>query len=333
LGLEPGGGGGVNEGVGGGVGAGECRVGNGGRIASTGPGINSSDSLERNQQHLSPSQPYHQQQHLHHHHPPPHPPPHPQTQLRPKMDLTTLLNSLGLQKYIAVFEELEVDLPVFLTLTDNDLRECGITLFGPRRKMTSAIARYYSYASLSQSRNRDAAATAASAAVNINHANNNNNNNNNEMSWIESLDWTANPLEKAYADKLEVEMQEMAIRLHQAGRQVEASEANFQQILNFLCDLHKSISDSRKLSRSAVRLTNELDQTLTRIDEDAGREQHQQHPQQYRGMEDANVSSLIPSLLQFHAELESLTSMQRNGIEDLIRKFNRGKGGVAQSNS
>jgi len=55
----------------------------------------------------------------------------------------------------------------------------GITLFviskfGPRKKMTNAIARWHSNAPLS-----------------------------------------GNGLEQAYADKLETEMQEMAIRLHQ----------------------------------------------------------------------------------------------------------------------
>jgi hypothetical protein len=59
-------------------------------------------------------------------------------------DLESFLGELGLSKYVAVFEEQDVDFPMFLTLTDNDLKEIGVKLFGPRRKMTTAIARYNS---------------------------------------------------------------------------------------------------------------------------------------------------------------------------------------------
>ena len=41
-------------------------------------------------------------------------------------DLRTLLEQLGLTKYMNVFEEQDVDLQVFLSLTDNDLKEIGI---------------------------------------------------------------------------------------------------------------------------------------------------------------------------------------------------------------
>ena len=40
--------------------------------------------------------------------------------------LEALLNELGLSKYLSTFEEQDVDLSVFLTLTDNDLKEVGI---------------------------------------------------------------------------------------------------------------------------------------------------------------------------------------------------------------
>ena len=42
------------------------------------------------------------------------------------LDLRTLLLDLGLAKYIATFEEQDVDLHVFLSLTDSDLKEIGI---------------------------------------------------------------------------------------------------------------------------------------------------------------------------------------------------------------
>ncbi len=41
-------------------------------------------------------------------------------------DLASLLRELGLSKYLATFEDQDVDLPVFLSLTDNDLKEVGI---------------------------------------------------------------------------------------------------------------------------------------------------------------------------------------------------------------
>ena len=41
-------------------------------------------------------------------------------------DLASLLEDLGLSKYLSLLEEQDVDLQVFLTLTDNDLKEIGI---------------------------------------------------------------------------------------------------------------------------------------------------------------------------------------------------------------
>ena len=41
-------------------------------------------------------------------------------------DLGMLLRQLGLSKYLGTFEEQDVDLQVFLSLTDNDLKEVGI---------------------------------------------------------------------------------------------------------------------------------------------------------------------------------------------------------------
>ncbi|XP_078667644.1 LOW QUALITY PROTEIN: ankyrin repeat and SAM domain-containing protein 3-like [Branchiostoma floridae x Branchiostoma belcheri] len=94
--------------------------------------------------------------------------------------LLELLNNIQCAKYHPVFEDQDIDLHVFLTLTDNDLKEIGIKLMGPRRKMTSAIARYHSHARLHMT----------------------------------------GP-EHAYADKLESEMQEMAMQLHRVYAQAE----------------------------------------------------------------------------------------------------------------
>lgn len=73
-----------------------------------------------------------------------------------------------------------MDLRIFLTLTESDLKEIGITLFGPKRKMTSAIAR-----------------------------------------WHSSARPPSDALELAYADRLEAEMQELAIQLHKVSQVVQ----------------------------------------------------------------------------------------------------------------
>ncbi|XP_059154283.1 ankyrin repeat and SAM domain-containing protein 3-like [Physella acuta] len=103
-------------------------------------------------------------------------------------NLAEMLNQLGLLKYLDKFEEQDVDLQVFLSLTDNDLKEIGIKLFGPRKKMTNAIARWHSNAPIASS-----------------------------------------SLEQAYADRLEGEMQEMAIQLNQVAENEETLKAQILQ--------------------------------------------------------------------------------------------------------
>lgn len=65
-----------------------------------------------------------------------------------KPDLSELFVNLGLGKYTDVFQQQEIDLATFLTLTDNDLKELGISTFGARRKMLLAIS------DLNQNRNK-----------------------------------------------------------------------------------------------------------------------------------------------------------------------------------
>ncbi|XP_068596372.1 bicaudal C homolog 2 [Brachionichthys hirsutus] len=55
-------------------------------------------------------------------------------------DLPDLLSQLGLIKYIDVLEEQEIDYQTFLTLSDEDLKEVGVSTFGARRKMLLAIS-------------------------------------------------------------------------------------------------------------------------------------------------------------------------------------------------
>ncbi|XP_064605068.1 protein bicaudal C homolog 1-B-like isoform X2 [Liolophura sinensis] len=58
----------------------------------------------------------------------------------PKTDLAELFSKMGLGKYSDLFQQQEIDLATFRTLTDEDLKELGITTFGARRKMLLAIA-------------------------------------------------------------------------------------------------------------------------------------------------------------------------------------------------
>ncbi|XP_015263828.1 PREDICTED: ankyrin repeat and SAM domain-containing protein 3, partial [Gekko japonicus] len=103
-------------------------------------------------------------------------------------DLATFLEQIGCLKYLPVFEEQDVDLRIFLTLTESDLKEIGITLFGPKRKMTSAIARWHSNARP-----------------------------------------PSDALELTYADRLEAEMQELAIQLHKRCEEAEALKGQVSQ--------------------------------------------------------------------------------------------------------
>uniref|UniRef100_UPI00358E791E ankyrin repeat and SAM domain-containing protein 3 n=1 Tax=Myxine glutinosa TaxID=7769 RepID=UPI00358E791E len=97
--------------------------------------------------------------------------------------LSAFLASAGCERYLTMLEGQDVDLQVLLTLTENDLKEIGLKLFGPRRKLVAAIARWHSLAPLPQS-----------------------------------------DLEQAYADRLEAELQEMAIELQKRSAVVEELE-------------------------------------------------------------------------------------------------------------
>ncbi|XP_061541908.1 bicaudal C homolog 2 [Phycodurus eques] len=55
-------------------------------------------------------------------------------------ELPELLSQLGLMKYIDVLEQQEIDYQTFLTLSDDDLKEVGVSTFGARRKMLLAIS-------------------------------------------------------------------------------------------------------------------------------------------------------------------------------------------------
>lgn len=59
-----------------------------------------------------------------------------------KPTVANFLKELKLTKYIPTFEEQDVDFSTLLTLTDSDLKEVGISLFGPRRKILTALSRW-----------------------------------------------------------------------------------------------------------------------------------------------------------------------------------------------
>ncbi|XP_070617103.1 ankyrin repeat and SAM domain-containing protein 3 [Erythrolamprus reginae] len=103
-------------------------------------------------------------------------------------DLANFLDQIGCLKYLQIFEEQDIDLRIFLTLTESDLKEIGITLFGPKRKMTSAIAR-----------------------------------------WHSSARPLGDALELAYADRLEAEMQELAIQLHKRCEEAKGLKGQVSQ--------------------------------------------------------------------------------------------------------
>lgn len=56
-----------------------------------------------------------------------------------QMDITSVLTDIQLEQYIDVFAAQEVDLNMFLTLDDSDLKELGIKIFGHRKRILMVI--------------------------------------------------------------------------------------------------------------------------------------------------------------------------------------------------
>jgi SAM domain (Sterile alpha motif) len=56
------------------------------------------------------------------------------------MDIVVWLRSLGLGKYEAAFRENEIDETVLPSLTEEHLKQLGVTALGHRRKLLAAIA-------------------------------------------------------------------------------------------------------------------------------------------------------------------------------------------------
>ena len=56
------------------------------------------------------------------------------------MDVAAWLQDLGLERYVPVFRENEIDERVLPSLTAEDLKDLGVTLVGHRRRLLDAIA-------------------------------------------------------------------------------------------------------------------------------------------------------------------------------------------------
>ncbi|KAE9556049.1 hypothetical protein FO519_000683 [Halicephalobus sp. NKZ332] len=69
--------------------------------------------------------------------------------LQNRLTMNDLLQQLGLEKYIPIFERDEITLNLFLKLTEQDLTDMGINLFGPKKKLMNVINHYQQYGIIS----------------------------------------------------------------------------------------------------------------------------------------------------------------------------------------
>lgn len=56
--------------------------------------------------------------------------------------ISSFLEDLKLTQYLSTLENQDVDFNTLLNFSENDLKEVGITLFGPRRKISTALSRW-----------------------------------------------------------------------------------------------------------------------------------------------------------------------------------------------
>ncbi|XP_062036528.1 ankyrin repeat and SAM domain-containing protein 3 isoform X2 [Lepus europaeus] len=213
-------------------------------------------------------------------------------------DLASLLEQIGCLKYLQLFEEQDVDLRIFLTLTETDLKEIGITLFGPKRKMTSAIAR-----------------------------------------WHSSARPPSDALELAYADRLEAEMQELAIQLHKRCEEVEAMRGQVSQEQELRAvvesclleqegarkDVHAQLQETWALARDAATVLDQLRACQTEL---SARVKQDQAPGT------ATLGPALPSAGSkgWRASLQDLSLPELAGVlEDRVHEMGRVLCSVTQS--
>ncbi|KAI4898055.1 hypothetical protein NFI96_002826 [Prochilodus magdalenae] len=184
-------------------------------------------------------------------------------------DLAEFLEQIGFSKYLPLLEEQDIDLRIFLTLTENDLKEVGISLFGPKRKMTSAIARWHSNARP-----------------------------------------PSDALEQAYADKLEAEMQEMAIQLHKRCVEVESLQGQVSQEKELRTVMEGCLMEEKMAWRSVqaelresakqIQALNGMLHTLRNMHSQLA--QHIHHDGQTTAKEDTAVCSEMLSSMESYEE-------------------------------
>lgn len=213
-------------------------------------------------------------------------------------DLATLLEQIGCLKYLQVFEEQDVDLRIFLTLTESDLKEIGITLFGPKRKMTSAIAR-----------------------------------------WHSSARPPSDALELAYADRLEAEMQELAIQLHRRCEEVEAmrglvsQEQELRAVVESCLleqdgarkDVHAQLQETWALARDATLVLDQLRACQAELSARVSRDEF---------LREAPLSPGLPAAdpKGWQASLQALSLPELSGaLEEQVREMGRVLCSVTQS--
>ncbi|XP_023567242.1 ankyrin repeat and SAM domain-containing protein 3 isoform X2 [Octodon degus] len=213
-------------------------------------------------------------------------------------DLATLLEQIGCLKYLQVFEEQDVDLRIFLTLTESDLKEIGITLFGPKRKMTSAIAR-----------------------------------------WHSSARPPSDALELAYADRLEAEMQELAIQLHKRCEEVEAvrGQVSQEQELRAVVesclleqdgarkDVHTQLQETWALAQHAVLILEQLRACQTEL---STRMRQDQTPST------AAMGPVLPpgDSKSWHTSLQAMSLLELSGVlEGRVHEMGQALCSVTQS--
>ncbi|XP_051024412.1 ankyrin repeat and SAM domain-containing protein 3 isoform X3 [Acomys russatus] len=213
-------------------------------------------------------------------------------------DLATLLEQIGCLKYLQVFEEQDVDLRIFLTLTESDLKEIGITLFGPKRKMTSAIAR-----------------------------------------WHSSARPPSDALELAYADRLEAEMQELAIQLHKCCEEADAlrGQVSQEQELRAVVescllehdsarkDIHAQLQEAQTLAQDAALVLDQLRACQTEL---SARVRQDQSPS-----EATQSSPFLPADSKgWPIPLQALSLPELSGaLEDRVHEMGQALCSVTQS--
>ncbi|XP_006897478.1 PREDICTED: ankyrin repeat and SAM domain-containing protein 3 [Elephantulus edwardii] len=213
-------------------------------------------------------------------------------------DLPTLLEQIGCLKYLQVFQEQDVDLRIFLTLTESDLKELGVTLFGPKRKMTSAIAR-----------------------------------------WHSSAHPPGDALELAYADRLEAEMQELAIQLHKRCEEVEAvrGQVSQEQELRAVVEGCLLEQDSaRKATHAQLQETRAvvMDATLVLDQLRACQAELSARVQQNESPGGTALGPAIPmsDYMDWQASLRAMSLPELSGtLEDRVRKMGQALCLVTQS--